>query len=35
MDNQNYDPTRVNDWQDDLDKIDTEEELKIYYMKNK
>ncbi len=35
MDNQNYDPTRVNDWQDDLDEIETIEALSIYYMKNK
>lgn len=35
MDNENYDPNRVNKWQDEIDAITTYEELKLYFAKNK
>ena len=35
MDNENYDPNRVNKWQEEIDKIEVMEDLSIYYLKNK
>ena len=35
MDNENYDANRVNKWQEEIDKIETIEDLSIYYLKNK